>query len=166
MAEPDSSRAERLTVHSSTSTMSRATVTEKQTSAWKERWAVRVMAVMPSLCADRSGSCGFKEMADQTSKALLLALDERDGRRSAWTGNEGDTCVPQHRQGGMDGRATTHHLSNVVWLESDINGLIESDPEWQYEALKRGIKISGYANPELAEVRHAVHGLVLLRDNG
>ena len=105
-------------------------------------------------------------MADQTPKWLLAALEARDGRRSAWTGNEGDTLVPQHRQGGMGGRKTKHRLSNVVWLESDINGLIESDPAWQAEAVERGIKISGYADPELAEVRHAVHGLVLLRDDG
>lgn len=105
-------------------------------------------------------------MSSQTPKPLLTALEARDGRRSAWTGNEGDTLVPQHRQGGMGGRKSKHRLSNVVWLESGINGLIESDPAWQAEAVERGIKISGHADPELAEVRHAVHGLVLLRDDG
>lgn len=105
-------------------------------------------------------------MSSKTPKPLLAALEERDGRRSAWTGNEGDTLVPQHRQGGMGGRADKHRLSNVVWLESDVNGLIESDPEWQAEALRRGIKISGHADPELTEVQHAVHGMVLLRDDG
>ncbi|WP_413600819.1 hypothetical protein [Curtobacterium sp. Curtsp57] len=105
-------------------------------------------------------------MADQTPKWLLVALEERDGRRSAWTGNESDTLVPQHRQGGMGGRKSKHRLSNVVWLESDINGLIESDPAMQAEAVRRGIKISGHDDPELVEVRHAVHGLVLLRDDG
>lgn len=105
-------------------------------------------------------------MADQTPKALLTALEERDGRRSAWTGNEGDTLVPQHRQGGMGGRAEKHRLSNVVWLESDINGLIEADPAMQAEAVRRGIKISGHADPEDVPVEHAVHGTVLLTDNG
>jgi len=105
-------------------------------------------------------------VADQTPKALLAALESRDGRRSAWTGNEGDTLVPQHRQGGMGGRKSKHRLSNVVWLESDINGLIESDPGWQAEAVQRGIKIGGHDDPERVEVRHAVHGLVLLRDDG
>lgn len=66
----------------------------------------------------------------------------------------------------MGGRRTKHRLSNVVWLESDINGEIESDPVMQAEALRRGIKISGHDDPELVEVRHAVHGLVLLRDDG
>lgn len=66
----------------------------------------------------------------------------------------------------MGGRVDKHRLSNVVWLESDINGLIEADPEWQAEAFRRGIKISGSADPELIEVRHAVHGMVLLRDDG
>lgn len=106
-------------------------------------------------------------MSSQTPKALLTALEARDGRRSAWTGNEGDTLVPQHRAGrGMGGRPSLHRLSNLVWLESDINGLIETDPAWQAEAVERGIKISGHADPELTEVRHAVHGLVLLRDDG
>lgn len=105
-------------------------------------------------------------MADQTPKVLLEAMEQRDGRRSAWTGNEGDTLVPQHRQGGMGGRRGKHRLSNVVWLESEINGLIESDPGWQAEAVARGIKIGGHDDPELVEVRHAVHGLVLLRDDG
>ncbi|MBF4628917.1 hypothetical protein [Curtobacterium flaccumfaciens] len=105
-------------------------------------------------------------MADQTPKRLLAAVEARDGRRSAWTGNEVDTLVPQHRQGGMGGRKSKHRLSNVVWLESEINGLIESDPGWQAEAVQRGIKIGGHDDPELVEVRHAVHGLVLLRDDG
>ncbi len=73
----------------------------------------------------------------------MRALEERDGRRSAWTGNEGETLVPQHRQGGMGGRKLKHRLSNVVWLGSEINGLIESDPRWQAEAVQRGIKIGG-----------------------
>jgi hypothetical protein len=105
-------------------------------------------------------------MSSQTPKPLLAALEARDGRRSAWTGDESDTLVPQHRQGGMGGRRGKHRLSNVVWLESDINGLIESDPAMQAEAVRRGIKIGGHDDPELVEVRHAVHGLVLLRDDG
>lgn len=101
-----------------------------------------------------------------TPKALLKALEARDGHRSAWTGNDVDTLVPQHRQGGMGGRRNKHRLSNVVWLESDINGLIESDAEWQAEAVERGIKISGFEEPTLVRIRHAVHGLVLLNDDG
>ncbi|NII42274.1 hypothetical protein E9228_002932 [Curtobacterium flaccumfaciens] len=105
-------------------------------------------------------------MSSQTPAPLLAALEARDGRRSAWTGNESDTLVPQHRQGGMGGRRSKHRLSNVVWLESSINGEIEADPEMQAEAVRRGIKIGGHDDPELVEVRHAVHGLVLLRDDG
>jgi len=105
-------------------------------------------------------------MSSRTPAPLLAALEARDGRRSAWTGDESDTLVPQHRQGGMGGRRSKHRLSNVVWLESSINGAIESDPEMQAEAVRRGIKIGGHDDPELVEVRHAVHGLVLLRDNG
>ncbi|PZE23881.1 hypothetical protein [Curtobacterium sp. MCBD17_028] len=106
-------------------------------------------------------------MSSLTPKALLIALEQRDGRRSAWTGNESDTLVPQHRANrGMGGRGSLDRLSNLVWLESDLNGLIESDPEWQQVAVARGIKISGHQDPEDVEVRHAVHGLALLTDDG
>lgn len=101
-----------------------------------------------------------------TPKALLKKLTERDGHRSAWTGNDVDTLVPQHRQGGMGGRKNKHRLSNVVWLESDINGFIESDPEWAEEARQRGIKISNYDEPSHEPITHAVHGRVLLDDYG
>jgi hypothetical protein len=101
-----------------------------------------------------------------TPKALLKGLEARDGHRSAWTGNDDETLVPQHRQGGMGGRRNKHRLSNVVWLESGINGLIESDADWQAEALKRGIKISGYDEPTHVPIQHAVHGRVLLNDDG
>lgn len=100
-----------------------------------------------------------------TPKSLLRDLEKRDGHRSAWTGNDVDTLVPQHRQGGMGGRKNKQRLSVVVWLESDINGLIESDAEWQAEAVRRGIKISGFADPLAVPIEHAVHGLVLLRDD-
>lgn len=101
-----------------------------------------------------------------TPKPLLKALNVRDGHRSAWTGDDVDTLVPQHRQGGMGGRRNKHRLSNVVWLESDINGLIESDPVWQAEALARGIKISGFDDPRHVPILHAVHGRALLGDDG
>jgi hypothetical protein len=101
-----------------------------------------------------------------TPKALLRDLEERDGHRSAWTGNDTPDLVPQHRHGGMGGRKSKQRLSVVVWLESLINDLIESDPEWQAEAKRRGIKISGFADPLLVPVDHAVHGLVLLGDDG
>lgn len=101
-----------------------------------------------------------------TPKALLKALEARDGHRSAWTGNDTDTLVPQHRQGGMGGRKNKHRLSNVVWLESDINGLIESDAEMQAEAIRRGIKVSGFDDPRHVPIVHAIHGRAFLGDDG
>ena len=101
-----------------------------------------------------------------TPKQTLRALEQRDGHVSAWTGEDVPELVPQHRQGGMGGSKTKHRLSNVVWLESVINGLIESDPEWQAEAIRRGIKISKFADPRMVPVEHAVHGLVWLTDDG
>lgn len=90
----------------------------------------------------------------------------RDGHRSAWTGQDVPELVPQHRQGGMGGRADKHQLSNLIWLESVLNGLIESDPEMQAEAVRRGIKVSGFADPRLIPVTHAVHGLCFLTNDG
>lgn len=101
-----------------------------------------------------------------TPKATLRAIEARDGHRCAWDGIDSDTLVPQHRQGGMGGRKNKHRLSNVVWLDSIRNGLVESDPELQAEAVRRGIKVSGFADPSTVPIDHAVHGLVLLDDSG
>ena len=101
-----------------------------------------------------------------TPKALLRQLEARDGHVSAWTGEDCPELVPQHRQGGMGGRRGKHRLSNVVWLESLINGLIESDSEWQAEAVRRGIKVSGFEEPSHVPIVHAVHGRCLLADDG
>lgn len=101
-----------------------------------------------------------------TPKATLRMLDARDGRVSAWTGLEGDTLVPQHRQGGMGGSSVKHRASNVVWLESAINGRIEAEPEMQREAFARGIKVSRFQDSAEVPIRHAVHGWVLLDDEG
>ncbi len=99
-------------------------------------------------------------------KAILRGLNARDGHRSAWTGNDVDTLVPQDRANRGMGGTKVFQLSNYVWLESDINGAIESDAEMAAEARRRGIKISRYDDPRLVEVQHAVHGPVLLDNDG
>lgn len=106
-------------------------------------------------------------------KRMLDQLDERDGHRSAWTGREyvrggdEDVLVPQHRQGGMGGRPNKHRLSNLVWLEAEINGLITSDAAWQAEAKRRGIAISLHADARVEVVNHPSHGgFVYLTDDG
>lgn len=101
-----------------------------------------------------------------TPKRLLIALDERDGHLCAWSGIDTGRLVPQHRQGGMGGRKGKHRLSNLVWLDSLINGLIESDPFYQSVAFERGIKVSGFADPADTPIDHAVHGHVFLDDAG
>lgn len=105
-------------------------------------------------------------MSSQTPRPVLIALEVRDGRRCAWTGQESDRLVPQHRQGGAGGRRDKHRLSNVVWLDSILNGRIEAEAELQAEALRRGIKISGFADPTRTPIEHAVHGVVTLDDAG
>ena len=99
-------------------------------------------------------------------KTLLAELDARDTHVCAWTGIDTGRLVPQHRQGGMGGRKGKHRLSNLVWLDSLLNGLIESDPVYQAEALHRGIKISLHADPLKVPVEHVIHGLVYLDDAG
>lgn len=101
-----------------------------------------------------------------TPKPVLAELDRRDGHVCAWTGVDMGRLVPQHRQRGMGGRANLHRLSNLVWLDSLINGLIESDPVMQAEALRRGIKISLHADPQEEPIEHAVLGRVRLKDDG
>jgi hypothetical protein len=102
-----------------------------------------------------------------TPKALLRALETRDGHRSAWTGRDVPELVPQHRQGGMGGGKSKHRIANLLWLESEINGLIESDANFAAEARRRGIKISIHDDPSTVPVLHHVHGgLVRLADDG
>lgn len=99
-------------------------------------------------------------------KAILRAITERDGHRSAWTGLDSDTLVPQDRANRGMGGTKTFLLSNYVWLESEFNGLIESDAKWAEEARRRGIKISKFADPRLIPINHAVHGDVFLDNDG
>lgn len=102
---------------------------------------------------------------DTTPKAVLRQLDKRDGHVCSWSGYDTGRLVPQHRQRGMGGRADLHRASNLVWLDSIVNGSIEWDPLMQERARALGIKIDREADPEETPIDHAVHGLVLLRDD-
>lgn len=106
-------------------------------------------------------------MADRTPARVLRALDARDGRMCVMTAAMGETLSPQHRQGGAGGRRGKHRLSNLVWLDSVMNGLIESDPEWQATAKAWGVKISLHADPGLIPVyfRHLHSWFVLDGDD-
>lgn len=106
-----------------------------------------------------------------TPKRLLRALDARDGHRSAWTGIEyptdNDPLVPQDRSNrGMGGFNGNLNLANYVWLESWVNGGLESNADSAAEARRRGIKISRYDDPATVPVIHAVHGTVYLCEDG
>lgn len=84
-------------------------------------------------------------MADRTPAATIRTIDRRDAadgaRRCVLTGTEGDRIVPQHRQGGMGGRPDKHRPANVLWLDSLMNGHIESDADWQATAKAWGVKV-------------------------
>ena len=104
-----------------------------------------------------------------TPKALLKALDARDGRVCAWHGVSCgvDTLVPQHRANrGHGGRKSLHRLSNLVWICSALNSEIESDAVTAVLARRTGIKISSHAEPSAEPIDHAVHGRVFLSDDG
>lgn len=102
----------------------------------------------------------------QTPKSLLRTLEDRDGHVSAWSGDDVPELVPQHRQGGMGGSPRKHRASNVVWLESGLNGLIESDVKLQAEAQRRGVKVSQHADTEKVPVQYADGSWWLLSDDG
>lgn len=101
------------------------------------------------------------------AKALVRKVFERDGNRCAWTGTESDRLVPHHRANrGHGGRPSLNRLSNLILLDSHINGMIESNHEWAAEARRRGVKISSHANPSLEPVWLAWAGWVRLDDFG
>jgi len=87
--------------------------------------------------------------------------------RCALCGDENLTLVPHHRANrGMGGRKSMDRLSNVVWLCALENGALESEPELAVIARTKGIKISSHEEPSHAPIFHAVHGRVLLDDDG
>ncbi len=101
-----------------------------------------------------------------TAKQVAL-MRVRDDNRCAWTGETSDRLVPQHRANrGHGGHKAGNRLSNGVMLDSLINGQIEADADMQAEAVRRGVKVSRYADPLLVPVDHAVLGLVFLDDDG
>jgi hypothetical protein len=67
--------------------------------------------------------------------------DAAAGRACVLTGVQTDRIVPQHRQGGMGGRKDKHRLPNLLWLDSLLNGFIESDAEWAAIAKAYGVKV-------------------------
>lgn len=105
-----------------------------------------------------------------TPAALLKGLEARDGHRCAWHWEgacDPATLVPHHRSNrGMGGSRSKNRLSNLVWLCSDMNGLIESDSTYAESARGRGIKVSSHAEPSHEPIIHAVHGRCLLNDDG
>lgn len=103
-------------------------------------------------------------------KKLLRALEDRDGRACAWHPEgmcDPKTLVPQHRANrGHGGRPSLNRLSNLVWLCSSVNSLIEDDAGYADQARGLGIKISSHAEPSAEPITHAVHGRVYLDDLG
>lgn len=100
----------------------------------------------PYFCA-RHHACACHQgaaVANRTPAIAILALDRRDairGRACVLSAVQSDRVVPQHRQGGMGGRANKHRLPNLLWIDSILNGLIETDAEWAKLALAWGVKV-------------------------
>lgn len=87
-------------------------------------------------------------MADHVPVPILRKLFDRDGRSCIMTGTETERIVPQHRQGGMGGRANKHRLANLVLLDSILNGLITSDAKLQLISKVWGVAVSLHADVE------------------
>lgn len=126
------------------------------------------MRVVPQAVRPSSKEEHLMGKTNGFTKAQVREIGERDGWACAWLGYDTGRLVPQHRANrGMGGRRSLNRLSNGLLLDSLINGLIESDADYQAEAIRRGIKISLHADPTLVPVLHAVHhGLVFLTDDG
>ena len=98
-------------------------------------------------CACHQGAL----VADRVPAMTILALDRRDalrGRACVMSGSQSDRIVPQHRQGGMGGRKNKHRLTNVLWLDSILNGWIESDAGWAAQAQAWGVKVPVWVDDE------------------
>lgn len=80
-------------------------------------------------------------MSNPVPKAQLKLLADRDGFVCAWSATTTDRLVPQHRQGGMGGRPDKHRTENLLWLDSILNGEIESDDRLARIAKAYGIKV-------------------------
>ena len=87
-------------------------------------------------------------MSDKTPKRTLDIVERRDGRRCVMGSPYAHRLVPQHRQGGAGGRANKHRPANVLWLDSIMNGRIESESHLANVARVLGVKISLHADPE------------------
>lgn len=106
-------------------------------------------------------------MADRTPPGQLHALARRDGDRCVMTATSGERIVPQHRAGGMGGRKDKHRLENLLWIDSLVNGLIESDSEWQATAKAWGVKVSLHVEPGTVPVFYRYeHAWFMLEGGG
>lgn len=89
-------------------------------------------------------------MSNQTSKPLLEALEVRDGERSAWTGNEGDTLDTQHRRGvdgcrlrgggGVRSDLVVSEIVEKVGSRIRLNGRIERLDDGVHTGLERSYR--------------------------
>lgn len=98
----------------------------------------------PFMCAKQHTCACHDErntVADRVPAAQLRMLLTRDTHVCVLSGVDVERLVPQHRQGGMGGRRDKHRSSNLLWLDSLMNGWIESDPGWAKLAKAFGVKV-------------------------
>ncbi|KAM9863110.1 hypothetical protein ACI1US_00995 [Leucobacter sp. BZR 635] len=116
----------------------------------------------------RVATSPLRSVSKPTPKAALKQLEARDGHECSWHGPRcgTDVLVPQHRQGGMGGSKTKHRASNLLWLCSLTNGLIESDADLGQEARERGIKVPFWADTTITPVLYPDGRWYLLDDIG
>lgn len=74
--------------------------------------------------------------------------------------------IPHHRQNrGMGGSKLRDEPSNIVVMCAEINGLMESDSNWQYTARLYGWKLYGWQNPMFEKVFDLYRGEWFLLDD-
>ena len=74
-------------------------------------------------------------------------------------GTTGDTLVPNHRANrGHGGYKAGDQPANILTMCAEINGLIETDPEWAETARKNGWKLRRHENPAEVPFFDVVHG--------
>jgi hypothetical protein len=74
--------------------------------------------------------------------------------------------IPHHRSNrGMGGSKLKDNSANILTMCAEINGLMESDSNWQYTARLYGWKLYGWQDPQFERVYDLFRGEWFLLDN-
>jgi hypothetical protein len=100
-------------------------------------------------------------MIPATHEAIAAKVTRRDGHICAWLGRDTGDLVLYSRTGRNLPTPADH-----VWLDEYLTRAIHDDPLTGMEATNRGVVIEASVNPAHTRLYHAVHGPIVLSDNG